>query len=240
MFAIGHSANAQIVHNGDFGAGSPSTPTTTVLDWTVTGATGQVYLDQTGSYSGLQAYSGNASDYLLDLTGGVDGPSGSLSLGTAFPQYGEISQTLTGLTSGDDYLVSFALGNWSAYDYNGNLPGIQVAATVGSSTTYEDFKASPVGNGDYNLWNYEDTFEFTADASGTAALSLTGFAYDPDGGGLPTSSIAYIGLDDVQVTDAGPSVPAGNGVPDSGSTLIVFSVALAGLVLNRKFRGQPA
>jgi hypothetical protein len=250
-FAVGQMAHAQSFTNGDFGAGSPSTPTGLVNGPVGTsgglsgwgtfygsgGNSGTVFLDQNLNY-GLTPSPGNGSDYFLDLTGSTDGPQGMTSgTSTNYPEYGGIFQTLTGLTSGDTYKVSFALGNNNAsggpsnvggqnnYDYNGNLPGVEVSG--GGSAA--NFWASAGGD---DLWD-SDAYVFTA--SGTSAtITFTGFAFAP-GGGQPTSNIAYIGLDNVSLSNI-----TRTGVPDSGSTVILLAVGLIFIALGRKVQGQAA
>lgn len=230
---IGQVAHAQAVTNGDFGAGSPGTPTalangapgTSALeDWGTFygsgGNGGNSYLDTSGQY-GLTPSPGNASAYLLDLTGATDHSSGVTANGS-FGEFGGIYQTVTGLTAGDTYALSFAIGSYSSYNYGDYLPGIEAAAT-GNVAGYFETNATVLDN---NYWD-SASYDFVAPGS-SATVTLTGFAFNPSGPTATDISYAYIGLDDVSLSFV--SAPNGGGnVPDYASSWLLLAIGLGGL-----------
>lgn len=77
------------------------------------------------------------------------------------------------------------------------------------------------------------TLEFTGDAVGTSDINIVGGTFGTidlsDDLGFPITGATTID-GEIKVTSAGPSVP------DSGSTIALFGVGLAGLVLGKKRR----
>ena len=127
-----------------------------------------------GNPYGLNASSGNGSQYFLDLTGWTDGKNG----------YGGVSQSVQNTVAGQKYYLTFDIGSSTRYD-GSTAPGIQVS-----------INGHALGGPNYatisglNNWTSE-TLTFTATGTRTTLL-LNGVS----AGGL----IQYIGLDNVRVT----------------------------------------
>jgi hypothetical protein len=122
------------------------------------------------------------SDF-LDLTGTHD-----------TPPYGAVFQTMT-TTIGQQYQVSFELGSdtyWDTYYGGGTFTTPVVAVSLNGVVAFSATNNFP------NLSNYWQTwsFYFTATATNTTLMFT----------GANTSSVAYIGLDNVSVTGRGPSL----------------------------------
>jgi len=120
------------------------------------------------------------SDF-LDLTGTHDSPP-----------YGAVFQTMT-TTIGQQYQVSFELGSdtyWDSYYGGGTFTAPMVAVSLNGVVVFFATNNFP------NLSNYWQTwsFYFTATATNTTLMFT----------GVNTSSVAYIGLDNVIVTGRGP------------------------------------
>jgi choice-of-anchor C domain-containing protein len=128
--------------------------------WTVTGSIDHIY-----TY--WQAQSGVRS---IDLNG-----SG----------IGSIEQTLTGLTAGTEYLVSFYV---SGNPDNGQTPNPKTATlTLGSSSNLVSYTLTAANNAGNMLWQ-QVSYSFVADNTGTALLRLA--SNSDDAYGLAVDSFA--------------------------------------------------
>lgn len=129
--------------------------------------------------------------------GGGFGPSGSSAW----------SQTVTGLTIGQSYIVSFMM----AAEGEVSTQHLTVGITSGSLTPSETFTSLPTATLFWQDWGAEQyTFVPTA-TSATLQFSVTDEVYD-------------VGLDGVSVAPA-----AATGVPEPGSMTLLVS-GLIGLI----------
>ena len=127
-----------------------------------------------------------------------------------YPPYGGVAQTVTTL-AGHNYVLSFDLGTEGFL----SAPAISASATGTAAATYVN---TSIINNDWQTFDYD----FTATGSSTL-ITLTG---------ATTGYTTFIGLDDVNLTDEGPS-----SAPDASSSFGLLSVGLAGLAgLRRKLR----
>ncbi len=214
--ALGLAADvsANLVSNGSFetftgvfggDGGAQLVPvSTTLTGWTIVG--GEVAVLKTPNSYSLTASDGNN---FMDLAGYTN---------TGFPK--GLSQTLTGLSAGQTYTFSMALGI-----LNGNCGSvgpichgpIEVSGSVGStSQTFTHNSALPG-----NIWGSYG-FDFVATDS-TMTLTILGVS-------LPLRN-AYIGLDDVSVVAANAPVPE----PETYALMLV-GLALLGAATRRSRR----
>lgn len=171
LSAFAVSANAALITNGSFstnGGGGQIGHTTTASGWSVPGGS-------TSSYfflftSGAQAVSGVSGQYgALSLYGPIGAsPDGGAFVG-ADPGYqnGALSQTITGLTAGTQYTVSFDYAGAQQQGYNGaTTEGWQVSLGGESHST------ALLNNTNHGFTGWvADQFTFTA-TSGTEVLSF--------------------------------------------------------------------
>jgi hypothetical protein len=179
-------------------------------------------------------HNGSIGDALLWAVGYADG-NGSVTtagngkqfvtLGGGFPVSGSAdwSTSITGLTPGHTYILSFMTATESGFS-NGPEPGgpqtMSVGFLSGSSTPSQSF-TSPISTADYwRVWVTQNLM-FTA-TGGTAVVdfSVTTQPYD-------------MGLDNVSVSAAATPVPEPSSLFLLGSGLVILTGAI------RRHRGRP-
>jgi choice-of-anchor C domain-containing protein len=131
--------------------------------WTVTGSVDQIF-----TY--WQAQSGARS---IDLNG-----NGA----------GSIEQTLTGLTAGTQYLVSFFV---SGNPDNRAVNPKTATLTLGSASNLVSYSLTAANNTNNMLWQ-QVSYSFTADNSGSALLRLASNSNDAYGLAVDNFSIAAV------------------------------------------------
>jgi hypothetical protein len=219
-----HAAGPNLLTNGDFanlgsvwvdntGLGSDDwlTPGATAIpDWSnVSGFANEFWVQSPNAY-GLSAAPGNGSGFFVDLTGQANDKP-----------YGGIEQTIA-TKAGTNYTLSFALGSSTTYNGSGTSAAALTASATGSSLLASKlFTSVPTSS---NGWVTE-TLTFTADSSSTTIEFLGDSDY----------TSRYTGLDDVSVTAAGGSGPAGAPEPAS---LALLLLGLGGLGAARRRRGS--
>jgi hypothetical protein len=166
---------------------------TAIPGWTTINGVPTAWIENGNPY-GISASNG---DFFLDFTGYSN--SGT---------YGGVTQSVTGLTAGGKYALTFDLG------YGGNSALFGGPATVrvsvgGSSMTFTSDSGTP----NPAVWDSE-TFDFTATSS-AETLSILG---------ISTAGGFYIGLDNADL-EPGGSAP----VPEPGM-IGLFGAGLVGLV----------
>ncbi|MGH7997294.1 MAG: DUF642 domain-containing protein [Opitutaceae bacterium] len=227
--ALSPAAHANLLlTNGSFetdgpgagdGDGVNATSSTQIPGWTVDSVGGNYvyWINTINPYDGTTAEDGSE---FLDLTGYNN---------TGFP-YDGVSQTIN-TTVGDQYAVSFYLGQNSDYD-NGALPGIVFSAT-GNSDSY----AFDTDTGVDTWQQFNETFI----ATGTSTtLTFTAFAFDsgsPSYNSTSEPTVYYAGLDNVSALDDGP---VSHGVPDGADTAGLLALTLGALLLARRREGRTA
>jgi hypothetical protein len=147
-----------------------------------------------------------AGSYFLDLTGYTD-PT----------PFGGVSQAVS-LAVGN-YTLSFYLG-YSGTGTTGGPVSVAASATEGSTTLYSHpFTATGGLSG--NNWVLETSAPFSVTTAGTVTISLVG-----------ATGNQYIGLDNVDLEQAGTGVP---------EPAMILPLALAGalFVLGRRKRARP-
>lgn len=171
LFAVGAPVHANLVTNGSFESGAKTGNTDTTLNvgdsttlagWTV--VYDRIDWITGGSQWGLAASDGNA---FLDLTRLEPGPP-----------FGGVSQQI-GTTAGQKYVLTFALGSYTARW--GGPPVSIIASAGGTSQTFTDATTSSV-----STWTTEQML-FTASGASTLVTLLGSAGYN------------YIGLDAVSV-----------------------------------------
>ena len=214
------SANAALITNGSFesnGGGGQLGFNTSATGWTVpSGSTASYFFifgsgtadgpGVAGQYGNLQLWGpGNGSANGLPASS----PDGGFFIGSdPVFQNGAISQTVTGLTAGDLYKLSFYWAGAQQYTFNeATTEGWQV--TFGSQTQSTATVSTP--NHGFSPWQLQ-SFNFTA-TSGTQVLSFLST-------GGPSSSIPpFALLDGVSLTQ----------VPEPGSwTLLLGGLGVLG------------
>lgn len=147
-----------------------------------------IYSPDSSSITGWKVVSGNI-DYIGSYWNAADG-SRSLDMNGFDP--GSISQTITGLTSGQQYKVSFDLaGNPDAGPTTKTLDAITASAGTNS------FSFSTIGKSKSNMGWVTESFYFTA----TGPNELLTFASTVTSGGTPENPAAFgPALDNVSVT----------------------------------------
>jgi|SRR5271166_559158 len=169
-----------------------SSGSTVIPGWTTINGVPTAWIENGNPY-GISASTGT---FFLDLTG-------YSNVGT----YGGVSQSVTGLTVGASYSLTFDLG------YGGNSPifGGPVTVRVNAGSSSGTFTS---GSGSPNpaVWDGE-TFDFTSTAA-TEALSIIG---------LSTACGDYIGVDNADL-ELAAVVPA----PEPG-TIALLGTWLFGL-----------
>jgi hypothetical protein len=213
---------------------------TTLTDWTVgTGTYGFLMgpgtADTTGSYS--PQYS-NTFTLWGTNTGGpstipATSPDGGNFLamdGGASYRGDGISQTLTGLTSGDTYSVSFYWAGGQQSGFHGNTTEAMQVSFGGSSQTTPTYTNTAVNEGgsiglagQFSGW-MQQTFTFKADGS-SDVLNFLAI-------GTPDSLPPIVLLDGVSVT----AVPE----PASISLLAVSMIGLGAVYLRRRRNSASA
>jgi len=126
---------------------------------------------------------------------------------------GAISQTISGLTSGNSYTLSFY---WAAAQQYGK-PGStydQLAVSLGAST--QDTAQLNIAQGGFSGWNL-DSMTFTA--TGSSEL-LSFLAFGGPNGTVPPFAL----LGDITLTNGTPTNPPS--APDSASTATLLGLAL--------------
>ncbi len=170
------TASAVSITNGTFEADAVSfgsCPETTPTGWTGGVLCGMGYYGATGDPDGGGAFA--------IIGGGTDFPTGSLS------------QTITGLTTGHNYTVSFYLAgeNW----FISTTEQVMVSMLSGSSTgsqTYDAPHSSCNGcDGNTGLWDHWSLFNYTFLATGTSAtIKFADIFSDRNDTGIDKISIA--------------------------------------------------
>jgi hypothetical protein len=162
----------------------------TIPGWTATNGVPTAWIENGNPY-GISASNGS---FFLDLTNYAN-----------FGTYGAVTQSVTGLTVGASYVLTFDLG----YGGNSTLFGgpVTVRATAGNSS---GIFTSGSGTPNPAVWDGE-TFNFTA-ASATEALTITG---------LSTTGGFYIGIDnaDLELATVAP-------VPEPGTIVLLGTLLL--------------
>ena len=137
----------------------------------------------------------------VDYIGGHwQASEGSRSLDLSALDAGSVSQTLTGLTAGKEYKVSFDLAANPAGSAN-------TLVTVSAASASKDFHFSPVGHTTSNMGWATQVFLFVADGTSDTLTFLSG-----------THSATGPALDNVRIA-ATPLPPA----------ILLFGTALAGM-----------
>jgi hypothetical protein len=170
-------------------------PVSTDFGWTFNGGAG---VQQNGSAWGFTAPPiGNQSAFIQDYNGYYYYNGGFVPVGTvASPS--SISQTLTGLTVGDSYVLSFYMEERS-YNVGGYAP---IVVSIGSSSSAQTAPAST-----YSWQLYDTTFT----ASGTSETLSFSSPFPP---GLSPGHDLDTGIADVSIS-AGSTPPSGGGIPIS-------------------------
>ena len=223
LIAAGN-ASANLITNGDFGAppgtfvggsfGSPlaqevlAGDTTTLPGWTVTG---EIAWFESGQ-AGIVTPPGN--NFALDLTGFCDLGNSCGAPGA----YGGVTQTVSGLTVGQSYTLSFLFGN---YSLNTSQPTIVV--TIGGTATSIPVPATSIASG---VWDSE-TINFIATSASTV------FSFGGSGG--TEGQTFYLGLDDVALNPTVRTTPLPAALP-----LFATGLGLTGLLGWRRKRKAAA
>jgi hypothetical protein len=194
---------------------TPTSACSTLGGWTNTD--GYTFISNSANL-GLSAY----GNYNVALDAFPTGPAGAPALGTNYlavdgvawgAPRGTISQTLSGLTVGDHYAVTF----WQAAAQQTAHSGAtteQWVVSLGSQTDYSTLMNTP-SQGTY-AWN-QQTLVFTATLA-SEVLTFTSL-------GTPDGDPPFVLLDDVSATD----------IPEP-SAIAALSAGMAMLLLRRRTR----
>ena len=205
VLALNPSARADFITNGSFEAvqitGEFSDNPADIPDWTHSGDQGDALIWHSGPQccGGTNTAKSGDGDQFVTMGGGF-GVSGSSAW----------SQTVTGLTIGQTYVVDFMMAA------EGETPTQQISVDFlgGSSTPSETFISLSTDTLFWQNWG-PDQYTFVATAtSGTLQFSETNQAYD-------------VGLDAVSLSAASTAVPEPN-------SLISILFVLGGAVAMRR------
>jgi hypothetical protein len=230
VLAVAPLAQAELVTNGSFedttnGIGQLGY-NTTATGWSVadpsTGASYAFIFSSPSAYgTGSPGQYGNV--ILYGPPGNTLGasPDGGNFLGSdnAF-QNGAITQTLSGLTDGDTYAVTFW---WAAAQQAGYQNGTTSGWTVSlGGITAPQTVDTTIPQGGFSGWA-QQTFDFTAD--GTS--DVLSFLAAPPTNGAPPFSL----LDGVSVTDT--TTTSSNTTPEPGTWILMLTGILGALGVMR-------
>jgi hypothetical protein len=228
---LAHQASANLVSNGDFTAGSGAPGqlafNATATGWSVPALNGSYVFDYT---PGSADTTGALGQYgVVKIWGPGDGsangltatdPAGGnyLASDPAF-QNGAITQTITGLTAGHSYALSFYWAGAQQYTFGGpTTEGWQVS--LGSQT--QNTPTVSLASHAFSGW-MSDTMTFTATTTGSEVLSFLATG-GPTSTQPPFSLLGGVSL-----------VP---GVPDASSTAALLGLAASAMGFVARFRRQ--
>jgi len=233
-FGLAQQLPAQSVANGNFSANGGSGQigyNTTLSSWTtVSGSYSFLFNSSTLDSAAPFNTTGALGDSgYVTMTGPGNGTANGLALSPAggwvlgvdadYENQGGISQSITGLTMGKEYAVSFYWGGVEQFGFSGvTSEGWNVSLGGGTPQSVDD---GSLASGAFSGWNLA-TLDFTANA-GTETLSF--LAEGTGGSGLPPFSLLD-GVSISQVTTA----------PDAASTAVLLGLATSAMGIAARFR----